>query len=90
MPHRYVVAGIEPPLEELLNDGIAHLLMRRDGIEPADVWRAVEVARSRLLQSIDPTPEAEPRGAALPEFALSYPESEQRSQNAIRADGGQR
>jgi hypothetical protein len=74
MPHRYAVAGIEPPLEELLNDRIAHLLMRRDGIEPADVWRAVEVARSRLLQSIDPTPEAGPRSAALADLALSHPE----------------
>jgi hypothetical protein len=73
MPHRYAVAGIEPPLEELLNDRIAHLLMRRDGIEPADVWRAVAAARSRLLPSIDPTAETGPRSAALAELAVSHP-----------------
>jgi hypothetical protein len=37
MRQGYAVAGIEPPLEELLEDQIARLIMRRDGIEPADV-----------------------------------------------------
>jgi hypothetical protein len=50
MAHDYAAAGIEPPLEELLQDQIARLVMRRDGIGPADVWRAVEAARSRLAQ----------------------------------------
>jgi hypothetical protein len=31
-----------------LDDHIAQLLMRRDGIGPADVWRSVEAARARL------------------------------------------
>jgi hypothetical protein len=48
MEQGYTAAGIEPPLEELLNDRIAQLVMRRDRIALADVWRAVEVARSRL------------------------------------------
>ena len=47
----YAAAGIEPPLEELLNDRIAQLIMRRDGIALADVWRAVEAARSRLANT---------------------------------------
>ena len=48
MEHGYTAAGIEPSLEELLNDRIAQLVMRRDGVSLADVWRAVETARSRL------------------------------------------
>ena len=40
MGHGYAVAGVEPPLEELLDDQIARLIMRRDGLEPADVWRS--------------------------------------------------
>jgi hypothetical protein len=44
MGQGYAVAGIEPPLEELLDD----LIMRRDGIEPADVWRSIAAARARL------------------------------------------
>jgi hypothetical protein len=43
---RRASAGIEPPLAELLNDRIVQLIMGRDGIELADVWRAVEAARS--------------------------------------------
>jgi hypothetical protein len=50
MEQGYAAAGIEPPLEELLNDQIAQLIRRRDGIALADVWRAVEMARSRLAE----------------------------------------
>ena len=32
MEQEYKRAGIEPPLEDLLNDRIAHLIMGRDGI----------------------------------------------------------
>jgi hypothetical protein len=48
MAQPYATAGIEPPLEELLDDPIAHLVMRRDGVELADVWRWIHEARSRL------------------------------------------
>ena len=48
MEQAYTAAGIEPPLEELLNDRIVQLIMRRDGIAPVDLWRAVEAARLRL------------------------------------------
>jgi hypothetical protein len=48
MAQPYATAGIEPPLEELLDDPIAHLVMRRDGVELAEVWRWVQEARSRL------------------------------------------
>lgn len=57
MEQGYAAAGIEPPLEELLNDRIAQLIMRRDGIALADVWRAVEAARLRLANSIQPAAE---------------------------------
>ena len=65
MEQGYTAARIEPPLEELLNDPIAQLLMRRDGIALADVWRAVELARSRLANRAqkaaqDPTVELLP------------------------------
>ena len=48
MGQGYAVAGIEPPLEELLDDQITRLIMRRDGIGPADVWRWIAAARARL------------------------------------------
>ena len=47
MAQPYATAGIEPPLEELLGDQIAHPVMRRDGIGAADVWRWVHEARAR-------------------------------------------
>jgi hypothetical protein len=54
MTQPYATAGTEPPLEELLEDPIAHLVMRRDGVELADVWRWVQEARSRLAQTAAP------------------------------------
>jgi hypothetical protein len=48
MAQPYATAGIEPPLEELLGDPIARLVMRRDGVELADVWRWVHEERARL------------------------------------------
>jgi hypothetical protein len=60
MKQAYTAAGIEPPLEELLNDRIVQLIMRRDGIGPADVWRAVEAARSRPAARTQPAVEAPP------------------------------
>jgi hypothetical protein len=56
MGQGYAVARIEPPLEELLDDQIARLIMRRDGIEPADVWRSIAAARARLAHPVsDPS-----------------------------------
>ena len=60
MEHAYAVAGIEPPLEELLDDQIARLVMRRDGIGPADVWRSVEAARTRLARKAPPDGDQRP------------------------------
>jgi hypothetical protein len=58
MAQPYATAGIEPLLEELLGDPIAHLVMRRDGVEPADVWRWVHEARARLAHTAAaPAPE---------------------------------
>jgi hypothetical protein len=58
---KYAAAGIEPPLEELLSDRITELVMRRDGIVLADVWRVVQAARERLAQGALPHGAEEPR-----------------------------
>jgi hypothetical protein len=51
MAQPYATAGIEPPLEELLDDPITHLVMRRDGVELADVWQWVQEARGCLART---------------------------------------
>lgn len=48
MAQQYAAAGIEPPLQELLEDPITLLVMRRDGIGVADVRRAVAAGLSRF------------------------------------------
>jgi hypothetical protein len=35
----YVEGGVEPPLEELLDDPVIHLMMRADRLEPEQVRR---------------------------------------------------
>jgi hypothetical protein len=35
----YVEGGVEPPLEELLDDPVIHLMMRADQLEPEQVRR---------------------------------------------------
>jgi hypothetical protein len=35
----YAEAGVEPPLEELLDDPVIHLMMRADHLEPEQVRR---------------------------------------------------
>lgn len=69
MEQKYAVAGIEPPLEELLNDPITWLVMQRDGIGLADVRRAVAAGRSCLGASTQDAAQ-EPRG---PEPGLELP-----------------
>jgi hypothetical protein len=66
MAQPYAAAGIEPPLEELLDDQIAHLVMRRDGTGPAEVWRSVHEARARWphIAAAADAPEPPGRGAA--------------------------
>jgi hypothetical protein len=44
----YARAGREPALEELLCDPVMQLVMRRNGLAPADVHRVVNAARWRL------------------------------------------
>ena len=65
----YAKAGVEPPLEELLDDPIARLIMRGDGIEPADVWRSL-AARARLAHQASDPPALGGDVAALAEIAL--------------------
>jgi len=44
------VKNVEPSVEELLADPIAHLLMARDGLQTADVLAVVDQARKTLHQ----------------------------------------
>jgi hypothetical protein len=67
----YAKAGVEPPLEELLDDQIARLIMRGDGIEPADVWRSIAAARARPAHRTSDPPVIGGDVAALAEIALS-------------------
>jgi hypothetical protein len=48
MTQEYREAGIEPRVEDLMNDPIVHLILRRDRITLADTWAAVTDARQRL------------------------------------------
>lgn len=50
MSRRFAGAGAEPSVQELLDDPIAKILMRHDGIEAADVLEVVRLARDRLDQ----------------------------------------
>jgi hypothetical protein len=49
----------EPALGELLADPITKLLMRSDGVRPAELLRAIDCARARLR-----LPRAAPRAQA--------------------------
>jgi hypothetical protein len=71
MRQGYARAGVEPPLEELLDDQIARLIMRRDGIEPADVWRSIATARARLAHRASDPPALGGDIVAIAESALS-------------------
>jgi len=42
------LVNVEPTVEELLNDPIAHLLMTHDGLQPEYVWACVNDARLKL------------------------------------------
>ena len=72
MGHQYALAGVEPPLEELLDDQIARLIMRRDGIEPADVWRSIAAARARLAHPASNPPASRRDGDAMAELSPSF------------------
>lgn len=41
-------AGIEPTVEELLDDGLTHMVMRRDGLRRQDVLAVIAAARCAL------------------------------------------
>jgi hypothetical protein len=40
--------GIEPALREVLADPLVHLVMRRDGVSPAELAAVVAAARQKL------------------------------------------
>jgi hypothetical protein len=44
---RWTGAGAEPALEELLADPVLHLVMRRDGVSPAELRAVIAAARAR-------------------------------------------
>lgn len=64
---RWAGTGIEPSLQEIMSDPIVHLVMRRDRLVPADLWRVIAVfqARSRgsgrLARSSEPAVPADLR-----------------------------
>jgi hypothetical protein len=68
MAQPYAVAGIEPPLEESLNDPVIRLVIRRDCIGVADVRRAVAAGLTGSASA--PAAPAELRGI---EAALELP-----------------
>src|ERR687892_1180814 len=43
----YAEAGVEPPLEELLDDPVIHMVMRADHLEPEQVRRLLAAARQQ-------------------------------------------
>ena len=43
----------EPTIAELLNDPIAHLLMKRDGVCVRDVVAVIEAARDRRRAAVE-------------------------------------
>jgi hypothetical protein len=45
---RWLSAGKEPPLAELLADPLIGLVMRRDGVSPAALRAVIATARHRL------------------------------------------
>jgi hypothetical protein len=49
-------AGVELALHEVMAEPIVHLVMRRDGLTPEDVWALVEEVRRR--QAGAPAPPA--------------------------------
>jgi hypothetical protein len=49
-------AGVEPTLEDLINDPIVHMVMRRDNVAPSDLLKVVAGARAYLCK-----PAASPR-----------------------------
>lgn len=54
-------AGVEPRLEDLVNDPIVHLVMRRDDVARSDLLKVVARARAHLCK-----PAASVRSPACP------------------------
>jgi hypothetical protein len=48
MANEFYTGNCEPSVDELLNDQIATLLMRRDGIKLTDIRRIVEETKAAL------------------------------------------
>jgi hypothetical protein len=46
-PEPYAEGGVEPPLDELLDDPVIHLVMRADRLEPEEVRRILNVGKGQ-------------------------------------------
>jgi hypothetical protein len=44
-------AGVELALNEVMAEPIVHLVMRRDGLTPEDIWAVVEEVRRRQAEA---------------------------------------
>ena len=54
-------AGVEPSLEDVINDPVVRLVMRRDNVAPADLLKMLAHARAHVAK-----PVASPRNAGAP------------------------
>jgi hypothetical protein len=50
MPTRNDWLKGEPQIREMLTDPIVRLVMRRDNLDPSDVWAAVHRARAAMYE----------------------------------------
>ncbi len=42
----------DPSLDEVMASPLVHLVMRRDGLTPDDVWRVIRTAQHRMNQGV--------------------------------------
>lgn len=53
------VLNVSPPsLDEVMSSPLVHLVMRRDGLTPDDVWRVIRTAQHRINRVPSECPDA--------------------------------
>jgi hypothetical protein len=70
---KYAHAGIEPTLDEALQDPVVQMMMRADRLDSAEVYQALSAARERVV------------GAHVPRSRGSWPSASVSSAYADRA-----
>lgn len=60
LKQNWFAAGTEPDLRSLLLDDELRLVMRRDGLTPADYWRHIAQARDALRRRAAMQPKGQP------------------------------